>query len=140
MDQEGKKAKPIPPQPEAARKTRRTSLASIKPADGLFFFLIPSSFISFFLSFYYFFLPSFLSFYISSSYFFYLFIFELKFKKIPFSFLSFYHFYSFLPCFLPSFHPPVLTSIFFLFPQGETIKPGAVKRPELDPKRGHHNN
>ena len=29
---------------------------------------------------------------------------------------------------------------FFLIPASETVKPGAVKRPELDPKRGHPNN
>ena len=57
----------------------------------------------------------------------------------------------FLPSFLPSFPPSVLPSFrsfsipfsfhLFLytspFPTGETIKPGALKRPELDPNRGH---
>ena len=37
---EGRKVKPIPPQPVTDRKTSRTSLTSLKPAEGfvLFFF------------------------------------------------------------------------------------------------------
>ena len=31
-------------------------------------------------------------------------------------------------------------SFFFLIPTSETIKPGAVKGPDLEPKRGHPNN
>ena len=46
--QEGRKVKPIPPQPAAARRTSRTDLTGLKPAGGIlnFFFLLP-----FFLSF-----------------------------------------------------------------------------------------
>ena len=75
--QGGRKAKPILPQLTAARKTSRTGLVGLKPAEGFL-------------------------------------------KKKLFLF----------PSFLP----------FFLTLTSETIKPGAVKRPELDPKTGRHNN
>ena len=99
---------------------------------AFFFFLIPSSFLSFFKIF---FLPSFLSFFIPSSLLL-LFIYFLNFKlkKIPCSFLSFFLFLFLLSSLLPPL--PFFSS----FPTGETIKPGAVKRPELDPNRGHPNN
>ena len=45
---------------------------------------------------------------------------------------SFFHFISLLLSFFLSF-------FFFLIPTTETIKPGTVKRPKLDPKRGHPN-
>ena len=73
--QEGRKGKPIPPQPAAARRTSRTDLTGLKPAGGILNFFFPSSLLS-----------------------------------------------------------------FFLIPTNETIKPGAVKGPELDQKRGHPNN
>ena len=101
VDQEGRKVKPITPQTLSHfidRKTSRTGPTSLSRRK---IFLIPSSFLCFFL------------------------------------------FLSLLPSFLPllfySFFLPSLF-LFFSFPTGETIKPGAVKRPELDPKRGHPNN
>ena len=37
-DQEGRRAKPIPPHPARARKNSKNGLASLKRAEGLFFF------------------------------------------------------------------------------------------------------
>ena len=49
-----------PSQPDADSKTSRTGRTHLKPAEGIyFFFLIPPSFLSFFLC-YSFFLPSFI--------------------------------------------------------------------------------
>ena len=78
------------------RKTSRTNLTSLKPAEDF-----SLSFFSLLFS------PSVLSFF--------LFLFLLS-----------------------SLLPPL--PFFSSFPTGETIKPGAVKRPELDPNRGHPNN
>ena len=149
--QEGRKEKPILPNTVSLstdRKTHRTNLTPLKPAEDFFFFLssLPPEFLlpfcpsSFFYSF---FLPS------------YIYNFILFLVKIPSSYLSSELFLfplpSFLSCFLPSFLSPFLRSVlpflfysrfpsftfFFLspFPTDETIKPGALKRPELDPVR-----
>ena len=128
--------KPIPPPTPSRftdRKTSRTDLTGLKPAEDFSYFfpllLSPSSFLSFFL-FYSFFLPSFLYFFI------------LIFVKIHSSFFPSIFFYSFfLPSFLSFSIPFSFLTFFFLsffppFPTGETIKPGALKRPELDPNRG----
>ena len=106
--QEGRKVKPIsPPTPShfTDRKTSRTDLTTLKPADDFFFFfslLLP-------------FCPSF---------FFYSF------------FLPFFAFLFLLPSLLSySFSfPPFF--FFILLSTGETIKPRAMKRPELYPNRG----
>ena len=122
------------------RTTSRTNLTGLKSAKDFFFppfslnscflsvplsFFIPSSFHP--LLFYYFLLPSFI------------YCLVLIFVKIP-SYLASDLLYSF---FLPSFpflFPFSLLPFFFfllplplsLFPTGETIKPGVLKRPELD--------
>ena len=135
--------KPIPattPSRCTDRTTSRINLTSLKPAEDFFFsppfplssfflsvllsFCIPSSFHP--LLFYSFFLPSFIYYFV------------LIFDKFPSSYLSSNLFYSF---FLPSFpflfpfSPPSLLHFFpllSLLPTGETIKPGALKRPGLD--------
>ena len=62
-NQEGRKVKPITPQPAATRKTRKTGLASLKPEGGFFFFLSNSLFFYYlFFSFNFFFLSFLLSF------------------------------------------------------------------------------
>ena len=138
--QEGRKVKPIPPTTPSHftdRKTSRTNLTSLKPAEDfflsfplnsfflsvLFSFFIPSSFHP--LLFHSIFLPSFI-------------FFILIFVKIPH--LSSHLFLLLPPSYLPFSMPlfPLSFSFFFLlspFPTGETIKPGAMKRPELDPVR-----
>ena len=107
--QEGRKVKPIPPPMPSCftdRKTSRTDLIGLKPAEHFLFFLLfsPSSFLSFF--FYSFFtflflLPAFFSLF-----------FILIFVEIA-SFLSSNLFYSF---FLPSFPFLFLSFFIFLFP------------------------
>ena len=143
--QEGRKAKPIPPQRDTDRKTSRTNVTSLKPAKDFFFFFLssfpPEFLLPFCPSFYFysFFPPSFLSFFIPS--FCILFFFNFKLKKNTSSFLSFYLFLFLLPSFLPFlFLPPSFLPLFSSFPTGDTIKPGAGKTPELDPNRGHPNN
>ena len=141
--------KPIPPTTSSRftdRKTSRTNLTRLKPSEVFHFLLslssvflpspkIPSSLLSFFLflfllpsilyHFYSFFLPRFIYFFV------------LIFVKSP-SYLDSDLYSFFLPPFpflfpfslLPfSFYTPIHSP----FPTGETIKPGALKRPELDP-------
>ena len=133
---------PTTPSHSTERKTSRTNLTSLKPGEDFLFppFRLNSFFLSVFLSsfipssfhpllFYSFFLPSFIYFFI------------LIFVKIP---SSNHSSNLFLFLFLHSFHCFSITftslpfSFFFLlspFPTGETIKHGALKRPELDPVR-----
>ena len=115
------------------RKTSRTNLTGLKPAEDFFFF--NSFFFSVLLSFFYsFFLPSFTFLFLLPAFFYLFFI--LIFVKIPShlaSNLSLFLLPSFpsfsIPFFPPSFFlPPPLS----LFPTGETTKPGVLKRPELD--------
>ena len=120
------------------RKTSRTNLTSLKPAEDYFFFPFPlnSFFHSVLLSF---FIPSsflpllFYSFFLTS----FICSFVLIFVKIPYlaSDLSLFLLPSFLSFSIPLF-PPSLLFIFTpplsLFPTGETIKPGVPKRPQLD--------
>ena len=130
--------KPIPPKTPSRykdRKTNRTNLTSLKPVGDFFFPCFPPKYLplswpSFF--FYSFFLPPFTFFTPSSSHllFIVLFQFLLKFLLlifpqnilIPSSFVP-YHFYSLFPSFLLFFFP-----LLSLFPTGETIKPGALKK------------
>ena len=123
------------------RKTSRTNLTYLKPAEYFFFsFLlcpgIPSSFLSFCL--FSFLLPSilylFYSFFLPS----FIYSFVLIFVKIPSyldSNLSLFLLASFLSFPIP-FFPPSLLFLSFnplsLFPTDETKKPGVMKRPELD--------
>ena len=137
--QEGRKGKTMPPPPPSLftdRKTSRTDLTSLKPAEEFIFlfkflllfcpsffflFLLPSFFIL-----YSFFVPSFVYFYI------------LIFIKIPSSFHSSDLFYSLFLLSLLSFSIPFSFPQFFFLPPfttGETIKPRLLKRPELDPVR-----
>ena len=147
--QEGRKVKPILPMTPSYfihRKTTRTDLTNLKSTEDFFFSLFPpfplNSFfhsvpLSFFLLlhpsilylFYSFFLPSFtysvvlifvkIPSYLAS---------DLSLFLLP-SFLSFSIPFSFLPF---SFYFFLLLSP---FATGETIKPGAMKTPELDPVR-----
>ena len=77
--------------------------------------------------------PSYLNYYISERLICYQYLYYHSFYFIIYVLLLFYYSY-------PNFSPFVL-----LFPahpsilKSETIKPGTVKRPELDPKRGHPN-
>ena len=125
------------------RKTSRTNLTGLKPAEDFFFFhssfppefLLPfcPSFFSLFLLpsilylFYSFFLPSFI----------YSFVFiTVKITSFLASDLSLFLFPSFLSFSIPFFPPSLLffSSLpFYIFPTGETIKPGVLQRPELDP-------
>ena len=138
--QEGRKVKPIlttTPSCSTDRKTSRTNLTGLKPAEDLFFpFLlspwITSSFLFFLFLlppilylFYAFFLPSFI------------YSFVLIFVKIPSylgSDLSLFPLPSFLSFSFSFSHP---SHLFFPYPlsllsTGETRKPGVLKRPELD--------
>ena len=133
--------KPVPPPSPSCftdRKASRTDPTCLKPGDSphlnsffltvLLSLFIPSSILP--LLFNSFFLPSFI----------YLLIFI--FVKILSSFLSSDLFYSFfLPFIFYSFFlPPFSFSLFHPVPTGETIKPGALKRPVLHPNGGHPNN
>ena len=141
MAQEGRKVKPIlptTPSRSTDRKTSRTHLTCLKPAEDFFFFN-PFPLNSFFLS-------VLLSFFIPSSFhplpflfllpaFFYSFV--LTFVKITSylaSDLSLFPLPSFLSYSIPFFPPSLL--FFFppipLFPTGEKRKPGVLKTPELD--------
>ena len=130
---------PTTPSRFTDRKTSRTNLTGLKPAEDFFFppFPLNSFFLSVLLSFcipssfhplpFLFFLPAF----------FYLF-FCFTFCKNPL-FLSFLQSFLFLiPSFLsfsiPFFHPSLLLPPprLSLFPTGDTIKPRALKRSELD--------
>ena len=124
---EGRKVKPIPtPTPSCFtdRKTSRTDLICLKPAEDFFFysfspsvllyFLIPSSFLP--LPFYSFFLPSFI---FSFNFCYNSFFSFLRSFFIPSSFLLSFPFLLLFPSFL-FFLPP--------FPTGDTIIPGALKR------------
>ena len=95
-----------PPELDAAKKTSKTGLASLKPAGGFSFFLFK-------LILYYFFLST-----PSSS---------LPFFPVLFFFLSLY------------ISSSSLLLLSFLIPKSEIIKLRTMKRPELDPKRGHLN-
>ena len=122
--QEGRKVKPIlPTTPSCStdRKTSRTNLTGLKPAEDFFFsFLlspwIPSSFLSFFLFFYSFFLPSFTFLFLLPAFFYLLFCFNfcenslscLQSFFIPSSFLLFI-FYSLFS----SFHSPFFSPFLF---------------------------
>ena len=143
-----RKVKPIlptTPSRSTDRTTSRTNLTRLKPAEDIFFSFFLSSFPPEFLLpfcpcffFYSFFLPSF-TFFIPSARRLLLISFILISVEIPSSYLSSNIFYSF---FLPSFHsfsipfpPPsflLFSPLLSLFPTGETIKPGILKRPELD--------
>ena len=148
LAQEGRKVKPIlptTPSHSTDRKRSRTNLTGLKPAEDIFFSSFPLEFVlpfcpsfffySFFLPllFYSFFLPSFLYFFILifvkiPSFFLLIFFsfFLLSFPSpFPFSLLPFFFFFFLLFFFFP--HTPLS-----LFPTGETIKPGVLKRPELD--------
>ena len=144
MAQEGRKVKPIPattPSRFTNRKTSRSKLTNLKPAEDYFFFP-PFPLNSFFLS-------VLLSFSIPFSFhplpsllllpaFFYCFI--LIFVKIPSSYLSSNFFYSFFFPFpfyslSPTFPSPSFFPLLSPFPTGETIKPGALKILELDSGR-----
>ena len=119
---------PTTPSHSTDRTTSRTNLTSLKPVEDFFFFFLssfPREFLlpfcpSFF--FYSFFLPSFI------------YSFVVIFVKIP-SYLASNLSVSFpLPSF-PFLLPFSLRSFFpslYLFPTGETVKPGVLKRPELD--------
>ena len=132
--------KPIPPTTLSHftdRKTSRTNLTGLKPAEDFFFFppfLLNSFFLSVFL-FYSFFLPSFTFLFLLPALFY---LFFKIFVKIPSSFLSPNIFLFLLPSIVPFlFYSlfPSFSSPFFslsLFPTGETIKPGVLKRSELD--------
>ena len=157
--QEGRKVKPIlPTTPSCSidRKTSKTNLNSLKPAEDLFYFLfsfssffflsffppeflLPLSFFSFIPSFllppilyhfYVFFLPSFIYSVVL--------IFVKKFLLIlPPIFLYSYSLPSFPFPFPFSLLPLWVCSFFFfapipLFPTGEKRKHGVLKRPELD--------
>ena len=129
---------PNTPSRSTDRKTSRTNLTSLKPAEDIFSppFPLNSFFLSVFLSsfipssfhpllFYSFFLPSFI------------YSVVLIFVKIPSylaSDLSLFLLPSFLSFSIPFFPPSLLlpTTLLSLFPTGETIKPGVLKRPELD--------
>ena len=133
--------KPIPPTTPSHftdRKTSRSKLTNLKPAEDYFFFP-PFPLDSFFLS-------VLLSFSIPFSFhplpsllllpaLFYCFI--LIFVKIPSSYLS-SNFFLFLLLSIPFLFPfSYLPFSFFLpllplFPTGEIMKPGVLKRPELD--------
>ena len=122
------------------RKTSRTNLTGLKPAEDFFFlssfppeFLLPFC-PSFF--FYSFLLPSFTFFIPSSCLLLFILLIFVKIPSYLASDLSLFLLPSFLSFSIPLF-PPYL--LFFaplpLFPTGETRKPGALKRPELDPVR-----
>ena len=148
MAQEGRKVKPIlptTPSHSTDRKTSRTNLTSLKPAEDFFFFpflLHPEFLLPFCPSFFFysFFLPSFTLLFLPPA-FFYLFI--LIFVKIP-SYLASDLSLFLLPSVLPflfyslfvSFPSPFLF-FFLLFPHVR-IKPRMLKRPELDPVRPIH--
>ena len=113
--QEGRKVKPIPPTTPSCftyRKTIRTNLTGLKPAEDFFFSPFPLNF---------FFLSVILSFFISSSLHPFLFLFLLPafsylffiliFLKIPCSYIS----SDLLLCILPSFFPSFLPFLFYSF-------------------------
>ena len=148
---EGRKVKPTlstTPSCSTDRKTSRTNLTGLKPAEDFFFslfiffppFPLNSFFFSVLLSFCLFLLPSFLylfySFFLPS----FIYSFVLIFVKIPSylaSELSLFLLPSFLSFSIPFFPPSLLLYFFFfsplsLVPTGETIKPGVLKRRELD--------
>ena len=116
--QEGRKVKPILPTTPSTftdRKTSRTNLTTLKPAENFFFLFPPIPLNSFFLSvlpsffmpssfhplsFYSFFLPSFIYFPV------------LIFVKIPSSYLSSDLFLFLLPAFVRSYLPFLFSSFF----------------------------
>ena len=127
--QEGRKAKSIPPQLDEDRKTSRTGLNSLRPTEGFFFFNY--FFLCVLLSFFLFLFPPFLPFLF------------YPFFLYSFIFFNFNFFNSFYCSFLLSFFIAssfLLSLVFSYFPIGETIKPGAMKRPELDRNGGHPKN
>ena len=126
--QEGRKVKQIPPPTPScflvSCGTSRTDVTGLKQQKKFFFPFPLNSF----------FLPSFTFLFLLPA-FFYFFI--LIFVKIPSSYLSSNLFLFLLPSFLSfsipfSFIPFSFFSLLSPFPTGETIKPGALKRPELD--------
>ena len=136
MAQEGRKVKPIlptTPSRSTERKTSRTNLTGLKPAEDFFFLSsFPPEFLLPFCPSSYHPLPFFIH---SSCLLLFIVLFKFLLKNsflsclrsffIPSSFLPFL-FYSFFPSFRFLFSP------LSLFPTGETIKPGVLKRPELD--------
>ena len=135
--QEGRKVKPIPPttpSPFTDRKTSRTKLNRLKPAEDNFFspFPLNSFFLSVLLSFSFLFLPSFTFLFLLPAFFYF---FALIFLKISYlsSNLFKFHLPPFLSFSIPFFPPSLLlfSPLLSLFPTDETIKHIALKRVQL---------